>query len=292
MATFSYTPPKPPQSAPPPPYSGPDWPKFPFDPEPGPPDKGPVPPGALGDYSWGMHGEKDLFGLYNPNYKPPNWKDYLNYKPYPMPTWPTSPKPPGGGGGGGGGGGKSGTDAMLGALDDLFQPDKYPRSGSYSGLPKDARDLIAGQVPEMLIQSVRDYPGQVDAYETGAMGDLGLYTKLAARAYRNASQQALNQMMPGILNQLAQRNVLKSSAAPDTIAKAAGEVIPLYAQKGYEAAMQEASGRQTIRQTAFGARNQYPAILSAVTALSNYSESYTENPLAPYELLANFIMSY
>ena len=39
-------------------------------------------------------------------------------------------------------------------------------------------------------------------------------------------------------------------------------------------------------------RQQLPSLMATVGALANYSESFSENPLAPYELLANFVASF
>ena len=221
---------------------------------------------------------------------------------------------------------------MTDSLPDLFQPDKYPKS--YSGLPPKWRDKIAeGTIPE-LIKRVQAMGGEIDKFESGSLTDLGgrydegreeyrgniqaalaevdKYSKLASRGFENQGQRALQGAMPGILNQLANRNVINSSMGSDAIAKAAAEIVPLYSQMGYDAAMEaartrhglnaeqaetllglttsQATSEQGIRSEAMGHRAGMPAMLAGVAALSNYSKN--TNELAPYQLLANFIMGY
>ena len=224
----------------------------------------------------------------------------------------------------------------FGDLPDLFQPDKYPWSQSYSGLPPDYRDMVAQRAVPLMLDTVEKLPGQINKYESTSLGELGpafdqagedfqsrvttalenidKYNKLASRYYRKEGEHAIGDMLPGVLNNLASRNVLQSSVASDTIGAAASEIVKEYASKGYESAMATAQQRfglqqheadklldlsvskqgalQDVRNRAMDMRHQLPGIMSSVAGLANYSESYSENPLAPYELLSNFVLNY
>ena len=265
---------------------------------------------------------------YHTNTKQSDWRQAPNKQwIYRGPQHPLGNKPPGGG---------PSPPPGFGDLPDLFQPDKYPKSGSYSGLPEDYRDMVAGRAIPLLLNTVEKLPGQIDKYESDSLGALGSefdasgadfqqrimaalqeidkYNKLAARSYQKQGQRAIGNMLPDVLNNLANRNVLQSSVASDTIGTAAAEIVKEYSQKGYESAMQTAQQRfglkqheadkllelavsksgalQETRTHAMDLRQQLPGIMSTVGALANYSESFSENPLAPYELLANFVMNY
>ncbi len=225
---------------------------------------------------------------------------------------------------------------LIGNIPELFQPNKYQSSSGYEGLPKAWRNRLAeGIIPE-LIKRAKALGGEINEFESGSLSEIGnqyaagkqeyqsnvqkalaeitKYTKTAGINFQKQSRNALTGSMTGILNELANRNVLSSSVASDAISKAAAEIIPLYSQKGYEAAMQEtqwryglntqeaetllklvtsqATAEQGVRSTAMGQRAGLPVTLASIAQLSRYSESKSSNPLQPYQLLANFIMGY
>ncbi len=102
--------------------------------------------------------------------------------------------------------------------------------------------------------------------------------------------------------------------ASDSISKVANEIVQTYATKGYESAMATAQQRfglkqheansllelatartgamQQTRTHAMDLRQQLPSLMATVGALANYSESFEEDPLKPYELLASFIANF
>ena len=239
-------------------------------------------------------------------------------------------------GGSGEDGGDGSGDAMFGDLEDIFQPDLFSSSSSYEGLPEEYRDQINESIIPAVIESALGLSGEIDTFEdkslTGitsgyeaaesdykgnisdALAEIDEYTRLASRNYELQAQEALSGSMTDILNSLANKNVLNSSIASDTIAKAAAEIIVTYTEKGYDAAIQAAEWRyglnaqeaetlvdlavsqtnaeQGVRSEAMGYRAGVPATLAAVGSLGRYSESESSDPLQPYELLANFIMGY
>ena len=239
-------------------------------------------------------------------------------------------------GGSGEGGGGGGDDAMFGDLEDIFQPDLFSTSSSYEGLGEEYTEQISSSIIPALIESALGLSGEIDTFEdkslTGitsgyeaaesdykgnisdALAEIDEYTRLASRNYELQAQEALSGSMTDILNSLANKNVLNSSIASDTIAKAAAEIIVTYTEKGYDAAIQAAEWRyglnaqeaetlvdlavsqtnaeQGVRSEAMGYRAGVPATLAAVGSLGRYSESESSDPLQPYELLANFIMGY
>ncbi len=251
-----------------------------------------------------------------------------------------------GGGGGSGSGGSSGSSGSGGLPNlfqpDKFQRSSSSNRSSsrgYTGLPRDSVQQIADvAVPEMLDSignirpdienylnegmarakgyqksSIKDlrkdynqakgvFSGQMDT----ARAEAGEYTKAASKLFQRQARQALEGPMTNILNNLANKNVLKSSQAEWAISDAAQQIVPLYANKGYEAALVETQMRynlnvheadellkaatwysdqkQGIKDTAFTAQEQQadlaaklkaniPNILSSIAALAKYSES-------------------
>jgi hypothetical protein len=123
--------------------------------------------------------------------------------------------------------------------------------------------------------------------------------------YQGLSRQALDQSLPQILQQLSARGMMDSSVGSDALSNAAMQIIPQFANMGYQSQMDAANMRMQI-----------PSILATLGQLGQYSQSagtsssqssqrqegitsgYSNtdmsntNPLAPYELMANFLMNY
>lgn len=286
-------------------------------------------------YKWSPRPHEALKGLnpwdVNINTQKSDWRN-TGESPtswiYRGPNHPLGNKPPEGGGG------PPGND--WGDLPELFQPDLYPKSGSYTGLPTDARDQVADRAIPLMLDTLDKLPGQIQNYESTSLdrlgqdfdtaggdfqrrimeslGEITKYNKMAYRRYRREGENALESAMPNVLNQLANRNMLNSSVASDSISKVANEIVQTYATKGYESAMATAQQRfglkqheadslltlatgrtgamQQTRTHAMDLRQQLPSIMASVGALANYGESFSENPLAPYELLANFVTNF
>lgn len=196
-------------------------------------------------------------------------------------------------------GGTSGTSAgSSSGLPDLFQPGLFSSSNSwgnslgmntsnqnsFSGLPEGTRNQLLTAILPQLTQSI----GGLNAVP-------GQTADAASRMYGNLSRQALEQSLPDILNQLAGRGVLNSSVGSDAISNAAMQIIPNFANAGYQSQID--AGNQ---------RMQIPNILGTLLGLGNYSQgsstgmglntsqnaSQSSNPLEPYQLLSNFLMGY
>jgi hypothetical protein len=243
-----------------------------------------------------------------------------------------APTPSGGGGGGGGGGTDSllgdledlfqpdkfsrswnytglpveSRDALVESIIPELINKAMGLSGEIDQFESDSLSSITsryGEGKEEYQSNIQDAKGEIDEY-----------TKLASRSYEIQGRQALEGAMTDILNDLANRNILHSSIAGDAIAKASSEIIETYATKGFEAAMKAAELRlelsaeeaetlldlvisqsqaeQGVRSEAMGQRAGLPVTLAAIANLGRYSAGGSENPLEPYQLLANFIAAY
>ena len=93
-----------------------------------------------------------------------------------------------------------------------------------------------------------------------SLSEITKYNKMAYRRYRREGENALESAMPDVLNQLANRNMLNSSVASDSISKVANEIVQTYATKGYESAMATAQQRFGLKQ------HEADALLELATA--------------------------
>ncbi len=105
---------------------------------------------------------------------------------------PLGNRPPGGGGG-----------SDWRDLPELFQPDLYPKNGSYNGLSTDARDMLADRVAPILLDTLVKLPGH-GIFERD-------HQKMAYQRYRHEGDNALENALPDVLNQLVNRNIFNSS---------------------------------------------------------------------------------
>lgn len=170
-------------------------------------------------------------------------------------------------------------DSVLGAINggnfpDLFQPDLYStsRSSSFSGLAKKYRKQIGNTLVPEMVQKATELPETIDKY-----------TQNAADLYQRLSRRALEDAQGSILNNLANRNVLNSSVASDAISKSIKDIVPTFADRGYQAAMEGAKMQATV-----------PSILGQLASLAKYSTASgsSQDPLEPYKLLSNFVMGF
>lgn len=157
-----------------------------------------------------------------------------------------------------------------GDLPELFQPDKFPRSDAYSGLAVPYREKIEqGIIPE-LVARAKALPETIDRY-----------TQNAARLYERQSRQALEGSLPGLLARLGRRGMLNSSVAADAISELGARLVPTFANRAYDAGMTAAKMQAGV-----------PGVLTAIANLARYSKTHYENPLAPYQMLSNFVMNF
>lgn len=126
--------------------------------------------------------------------------------------------------------------------------DAYPKS--YSGILKELQQAISGAlIPEL------------QASITGLANRPRQYTEEAKKLYQSIIGTALKDQIPGVINNLANRGVLSSSVASDTLSDVAAQIALNSGTKGYEAAMQEA---------VMGL--QVPQILGQLAGTTQYSE--------------------
>jgi hypothetical protein len=139
--------------------------------------------------------------------------------------------------------------------------DKYP----YSGLPESYRDQLLSFVMPQLQNSVQNYPQNIDDYTQNALG-----------TYRQELDRSMKDMIPQQINQLANRGVLSSTVASDTLSRTASRAITQSATKGYETAMQASMLKAGI-----------PATLSG---LLQYGQS-SQDPSVMYRTMAELLAS-
>lgn len=132
--------------------------------------------------------------------------------------------------------------------------DVYP----YSGLPKQHREGLLSSIMPKLTQAATQYPQALEDY-TGRM------TRGFGDVVRTEGQ--------GLLNQLAGRNVLGSQVGGDAMVNLLKELN------------KQATG--TMADVGFQAHTAYPGMLAGIAGLGQA----TENPLAPYQLMTNILMS-
>lgn len=150
---------------------------------------------------------------------------------------------------------------------DIFQPEKFPTSTSYSGLPQTfTGPLLEGLLPQ-LQQATTDLPGQI-----------GEWTEQAKALSQSASRNLLEGAMTNQLADLAKRGVLQSSVAEKALGRAGGEVARGLGQEMAQIGMQGAT-----------LGTQVPGILAGIANLGQYSQAQNIDPLAPYQLYADFI---
>jgi len=135
----------------------------------------------------------------------------------------------------------------------------------YSGLPESYRNQLLGFVMPGLEQSVKDMPKRIDQYTNQAMG-----------SYQQQLQNSLKTMIPRQINQLANRGVLDSSVASDTLSQTISQAATQSATKGYETAMQAALMKVNIPTT--------------LTGLLQYGQS-SQDPTVMYQTMAQLLAS-
>jgi len=143
----------------------------------------------------------------------------------------------------------------------MLPEDKYP----YSGLPESYRDQLLSFVMPRLQTSVTNMPQNIDNFTNQALG-----------TYRQELQNALKEMIPNVINNLAKRGILSSSVAENTLAQTASKAATQSATKGYETAMQAALMKNNIPNTLAG--------------LLQYGQ-YSQDPSVMYRTMANILAS-
>jgi hypothetical protein len=139
---------------------------------------------------------------------------------------------------------------------------------------------VAAQMENPIITAGQALPGVVNNMGETIQGQ-----------YANAMRQAMGpNQFQGTLNQLAQRGMLGSNVASDTLAQAQNQAAQDIANQGFQSQLSQ-----------YAAQMQLPGILGNIAQLANEStgkgtstsssSSSSQNPLAPYELMAR-MMTY
>lgn len=108
----------------------------------------------------------------------------------------------------------------------------------YSGLPTKYRDMLLGFVMPQLQQSVTDMPQNIDDYTQNALG-----------TYRQELDMSLKDIIPRHISNLANRGILSSSVASDTLSQAVRDAALKSSGMGYQTAMEAARMKAEIPQT-------------------------------------------
>ncbi len=138
-------------------------------------------------------------------------------------------------------------------------------------------DFMKGLTPE-LEASYQNLPQNIDDWMNAAQ-----------QGYQSDTQRMLNQYLPQQIEQLSARGILDSSMAEGALSNLASDLAQSGAQQGYQTAAEAAKLKTNI-----------PALLAQLAQLgqeststgtsqsSQSSQSTQTNPLAPYELMANW----
>ena len=183
-------------------------------------------------------------------------------------------------------------------IPDIFQPNLFPTSSnvssstglntafsnSFSGLDNNNRQSLMGAILPQLTGQISNMPGNIDAY----MGN-------ANQMYQGQMKRGLEQFMPQVLEGMNSRGMLNSSLTSDALANTAAQIIPTFADKSFQAGMQGAQMKASMPQILgqLASLGQVSRGSSGSTGMTQAnSRAQTSNPLAPYELLSNFLLNY
>ena len=135
----------------------------------------------------------------------------------------------------------------------------------YSGLPESYRDTLLSFVMPQLQDSVANMPKNIDDYTQNALG-----------SYRQEFDRMIKEMLPKQIGRLANRGILNSSVASDTMSKAVSDMASESASKGYETAMKSALLKVGIPDTLAG--------------LLQYGQS-SQDPTVMYRTMADLLVN-
>lgn len=133
----------------------------------------------------------------------------------------------------------------------------------YSGLPKTYRDTLLSFVMPQLQSSVENLPGNIDQYTNDALG-----------TYRQEFNNYIQDAIPAQLRNLANRGILNSSVAENTLSQTYSDALRKSSGMGYQTAMEAAKMKTAIPQT--------------LGQLLTYGQ-YSEDPTVMYKTLASLL---
>jgi len=135
----------------------------------------------------------------------------------------------------------------------------------YSGLPPEYRDMLLGFVMPQIQSSVGNMEGNIDAY-----------TQNALNAYRQEFENYIKEVIPKQIGNLANRGVLNSSMAENTLSQTYSDAARRSSGMGYNTAMEAAKMKAAIPQT--------------IGQLLAYG-MYSEDPTVMYRTLASLLQN-
>ena len=149
----------------------------------------------------------------------------------------------------------------------------YSQSSTQSKSGTDWGSQYGTTLLPLLQQSTEQLPGFLSQISPLLQGQ---HTSLLKKALSPEAFQ-------GTLNQLASRGVLDSSIASDTLSKTATGLISEIGDKAYTSNLQGLLSQAQLP-------NMFGGLADLLKKTESVSESITEQPLAPYELMANMLM--
>jgi hypothetical protein len=130
----------------------------------------------------------------------------------------------------------------------------------YSGLPESYRDRLLSFLMPQLENSVGNIEGNIDDYTQNALG-----------TYNQQFNQYIKDEIPRQVGNLANRGVLSSSVAENTLSQTYSDAARKSAGKGYETAMEAAKLKTEIPKTLgellqYGQYSEDPTVMSGILA--------------------------
>lgn len=154
--------------------------------------------------------------------------------------------------------------------------DKYSRSG----LPKEHQSSLLGGIMPNLLSAAKNYPDMI-SQGYGEAGDIvSSYTDRATRGFKDATQGAFQ----GVLNNLANRGMMSSQTASDTLSQLGRG---LNQQMFGDIASQSRQNLANLAVDKTKLLSQYPGLLGQLAGLG----ASTENEFQPYQAVLNLIQS-
>ena len=176
-------------------------------------------------------------------------------------------------------------------------------SQSFSGLDPAIRDAVVNSI----LPAFQSGMSNLEANQNQSL-------EAARDLYSNIARGAIEDSSQGILGSLANRGMLQSSVAEGAIGRAMGDIAKGEAQKGYETALLQANqkgqqpyqlggllgslgkfseaGSQSAGTSASQQQSINQSFQNAMNLAQQMGASRSEDKLAPYNLLANFLLGY
>ena len=165
---------------------------------------------------------------------------------------------------------------MMGSMLN-FDKNAYPQSQStgYTGLPKEYATALLGALFPQLLSSM-------EGMKSTAFADD--YYQNAMKGYRRDMQNTLRDVIPQEVGRLANRGILSSSVAGQSLGDVQTQAYREMAEKGYRAAMEAAFMKGNLQ-------TQIPHVLTGIAGLGRIGtdEAWSKDPGAQERALMDLI---